>query len=117
MDRDRNRCLLCGRCWRICEKVHGKAAISITGRGRSAKLGTAFGKNYIDSGCTSCGACIDIQVGHYRGERGNPETDMPGVFAGGDVVSGAATVISAMGHGKTAAKSIHRYLTGEDPPG
>ena len=44
------------------------------------------------------------------------ETDMPGVFAGGDVVSGAATVISAMGQGKTAARSIHRYLMGADPP-
>ena len=45
------------------------------------------------------------------------ETTMPGVFAAGDVVSGAATVISAMGQGKTAAKSIHRYLTGAEPPG
>jgi glutamate synthase (NADPH/NADH) small chain len=33
-----------------------------------------------------------------------------GVYAGGDVVSGAATVISAMGAGKRAARSIHRYL-------
>ena len=33
-----------------------------------------------------------------------------GVYAGGDVVSGAATVISAMGAGKKAARSIHRYL-------
>jgi len=32
------------------------------------------------------------------------------VYAGGDVVSGAATVISAMGAGKTAARSIHKYL-------
>ena len=33
-----------------------------------------------------------------------------GVFAGGDVVSGAATVISAMGAGKTAARGIHEYI-------
>ena len=38
------------------------------------------------------------------------ETSHAGVFAAGDVVSGAATVISAMGQGKIAAKSIHRYL-------
>jgi len=37
-------------------------------------------------------------------------TDIPGVYAGGDVVSGAATVISAMGAGKLAAKSIHEYI-------
>ena len=37
-------------------------------------------------------------------------TSMPGVFAGGDIVSGAATVISAMGQGKIAAKHMHSYL-------
>lgn len=38
------------------------------------------------------------------------ETDMPGVFAAGDIVTGNATVISAMGGGKRAAQAIHRYL-------
>ena len=38
------------------------------------------------------------------------QTDLPGVYAGGDVVSGAATVISAMGAGKKAAKAIHEYI-------
>ncbi|UCF66533.1 MAG: NADPH-dependent glutamate synthase, partial [Acidobacteriota bacterium] len=38
-------------------------------------------------------------------------TSIPGVFAGGDVVSGAATVISAMGQAKLAAHSMHEYLT------
>ena len=38
------------------------------------------------------------------------QTSIEGVYAGGDVVSGAATVISAMGAGKRAAKAIHRYL-------
>lgn len=37
-------------------------------------------------------------------------TTREGVFAGGDVVTGAATVISAMGAGKTAAKTIDAYL-------
>ncbi len=37
-------------------------------------------------------------------------TSKPGVYAGGDVVTGAATVILAMGAGRTAAKSIHAYL-------
>ncbi len=39
------------------------------------------------------------------------ETTKRGVYAGGDAVTGAATVISAMGAGKNAAKSIHEYLT------
>jgi len=40
-------------------------------------------------------------------------TSKEGVFAGGDIVTGAATVILAMGAGKTAARSIDRYLQGQ----
>ena len=40
----------------------------------------------------------------------NGQTSREGVFAGGDAVTGAATVILAMGAGKTAAKAIHEYL-------
>jgi len=40
-------------------------------------------------------------------------TSKPGVFAGGDIVTGAATVILAMGAGKTGARSIDRYLQGQ----
>ena len=42
-------------------------------------------------------------------------TSVPGVFAGGDIVRGAATVILAMGDGKHAAKSIDQYLRGAQP--
>lgn len=40
-------------------------------------------------------------------------TNIQGVFAGGDVVSGANTVTDAMGHGKAVAEMIERYLRGE----
>ncbi len=40
-------------------------------------------------------------------------TEMPGVFAGGDVVLGPASFVDAMGHGHRAAEAIHRYLRGE----
>jgi len=40
----------------------------------------------------------------------NGATSMPGVYAGGDIVTGAATVISAMGAGKKAAAAIDEYL-------
>jgi glutamate synthase (NADPH/NADH) small chain len=39
-------------------------------------------------------------------------TTRPGVWAGGDIVTGSATVILAMGAGKAAAKDIHAYLSG-----
>jgi glutamate synthase (NADPH/NADH) small chain len=38
-------------------------------------------------------------------------TSKRGVFAGGDIVTGGATVILAMGAGRKAALSIHEYLT------
>jgi glutamate synthase (NADPH/NADH) small chain len=42
----------------------------------------------------------------------NGQTSIPGVFAGGDIVRGAATVILAMGDGKKSAKAIDVYLAG-----
>jgi glutamate synthase (NADPH/NADH) small chain len=41
-------------------------------------------------------------------------TSLRGVFAGGDIVTGAATVISAMGAGKKAARAIERFLEAPD---
>ncbi|GFP20620.1 glutamate synthase (NADPH) small chain, partial [Candidatus Hakubella thermalkaliphila] len=55
-------------------------------------------------------------AGLKTGRRGTIEADesgktsREGVWAGGDIVTGAATVINAMGAGKVAAKSIDEYL-------
>jgi heterodisulfide reductase subunit A len=49
--------------------------------------------------------------------RVNPvslETDVKGIFAGGDMVTGPGTIIESMAHGRKAAISIDRYLRGED---
>ncbi|AEF93853.1 Glutamate synthase (NADPH) [Desulfotomaculum nigrificans CO-1-SRB] len=43
------------------------------------------------------------------------ETSLPGVFAGGDAVTGPASAIKAMAAGKQAAASIHAFLRGEVP--
>jgi glutamate synthase (NADPH/NADH) small chain len=43
----------------------------------------------------------------------NGKTNVAGVFAAGDIVTGEATVISAMGAGKRAAKAMHEYLMGK----
>jgi NADPH-dependent glutamate synthase beta subunit-like oxidoreductase/Pyruvate/2-oxoacid:ferredoxin oxidoreductase delta subunit len=42
------------------------------------------------------------------------ETEIPGVFAGGDITSGPASIIEAVGAAKKAAASINLYLTGQD---
>jgi len=54
--------------------------------------------------------------GHIKVDSHSLATVVPGVFAGGDIVTGAATVILAMGAGKTAARSIDFFLkTGRNP--
>lgn len=56
-------------------------------------------------------------------ERGNiivddkQRTSLKKVWAGGDIVLGAATVILAMGEGRKAAASINAYLAGDEPDG
>jgi glutamate synthase (NADPH/NADH) small chain len=50
--------------------------------------------------------------GNIVADEATGKTSKPGVFAGGDIVTGAATVIKAMGAGKKAAKAIHEYLMG-----
>ncbi len=57
---------------------------------------------------TTAGLDVNGHGGIIVGEDG--ATTREGVYAGGDAVTGAATVISAMGAGKLAAKSIHSYL-------
>lgn len=59
----------------------------------------------------------DIQVGrkgNIVADDANGKTSKARVWAGGDVVTGAATVILAMGAGRRAARSIHAYLSGLD---
>jgi glutamate synthase (NADPH) small chain len=49
--------------------------------------------------------------GYIAANADTQRTSRKGVFAGGDIVTGAATVILAMGAGRRAASSIHEYLT------
>ena len=48
-------------------------------------------------------------------EEETGKTSREGVYAGGDAVTGAATVILAMGAGKAGARGIHEYLSGQKP--
>ena len=56
----------------------------------------------------------DLKLAKHGGvtvEEKTMRTSKKGVFAGGDVATGGATVILAMGQGKIAARAIHEYLT------
>ncbi len=52
--------------------------------------------------------------GNIKADEATGKTSMERVWAGGDIVTGAATVILAMGAGRLAARSMHKYLSGEE---
>ncbi len=51
--------------------------------------------------------------GYIEADPETGETSLPGIYAGGDISTGAATVIAAMGAGKKAAKAMDTYLSRE----
>ena len=56
----------------------------------------------------------DLELGRHgtvKADETTGRTSKKRVFAGGDIVTGAATVIEAMGAGKRAARAIHQMLT------
>jgi glutamate synthase (NADPH/NADH) small chain len=55
--------------------------------------------------------------GNIAADAKTGATEKKGVFAGGDIVTGGATVISAMGAGRRAARAIHEYLSNPLPDG
>lgn len=58
--RDPEKCILCGRCVRVCEEVMGVACIDFSKRGSQTVVSTAFDKGMNTSSCVNCGQCIMV---------------------------------------------------------
>ncbi len=56
--KDNDKCILCGRCVRICAEVQQDYAIDFRNRGFGTQTGTAFGKSLLDTTCVLCGQCV-----------------------------------------------------------
>ncbi|MFW5878199.1 MAG: NADH-dependent [FeFe] hydrogenase, group A6 [Myxococcota bacterium] len=58
--RDPSKCILCGRCVRVCDEVQGVSAIDFVGRGSRAMVAPAFGSGLNLSSCVNCGQCVVV---------------------------------------------------------
>jgi len=55
---DNNKCILCGRCVRICREVVGANALGLVNRGFETFVAPSLGNKLTDTNCESCGMCI-----------------------------------------------------------
>jgi NADH-quinone oxidoreductase subunit G/NADP-reducing hydrogenase subunit HndD len=60
IERDPAKCILCGKCVRMCEEIQGVAAIDFAGRGCHTSIATAFNEGMNVSSCVYCGQCIKV---------------------------------------------------------
>jgi predicted molibdopterin-dependent oxidoreductase YjgC len=60
IQRDLNKCVLCGRCIRACNEIQVNEVLDFSMRGSHAKVGPAFDADYIDSECVFCGECVNV---------------------------------------------------------
>jgi iron-only hydrogenase group A len=58
--RDPAKCILCGKCVRVCEEIQGVSAIDFIGRGSRSHVGPAFDEGLNVSSCVNCGQCIAV---------------------------------------------------------
>ena len=57
-DYDKNKCVLCGRCVRVCSELQVSRVLEFAGRGQSARVAAAFDDPMAASSCVSCGNCV-----------------------------------------------------------
>ncbi len=58
--RDPDKCILCGRCVRVCEETIGVSAIDYINRGSETVIGVTYNKSINTSSCVNCGQCIMV---------------------------------------------------------
>ncbi len=58
-DFDPNKCILCGKCVRVCKEIAGIGAIDFAQRGYQSRVSTFAGKAWGDTICQSCGECVE----------------------------------------------------------
>lgn len=57
---DQNKCILCGKCVRVCSELQCTNAIGLSDRGFVTKVATPFDEGLSESVCVSCGNCVSV---------------------------------------------------------
>lgn len=74
---DRNRCVLCARCVRVCDEIEGAHTWDIEGRGVEARIVSDLAQPWGDSQtCTWCGKCVMVCPTGALVEKGRPAGEM-----------------------------------------
>ncbi len=60
IERDMNKCILCGKCVRVCQEVQVTDAVDFTGRGFESQIAGSFDHPLDTSFCRFCGQCVDL---------------------------------------------------------
>ena len=58
--RDNEKCILCGRCVRVCRDVQGMSVYGFVGRGFNTVVSPAFGNGLGEAACSYCGQCANV---------------------------------------------------------
>ncbi|MFW6723899.1 formate dehydrogenase subunit alpha [Streptomyces sp. MAR4 CNY-716] len=131
---DRDLCIACGRCVRMCAEVQGTFALTLTGRGADTVAAPGTGGPWAESDCVSCGGCVDscptgalTQPGPGRGLTSGHRPAATrttcgycGVGCSLDVVTSGGNVAAVLpapdgqvnqGHACVKGRFAHGYLT------
>lgn len=60
IERDMNKCILCGKCVRVCSEIQGRHITDFSSRGFGTKIATAFEMPLGQSECVTCGSCVAV---------------------------------------------------------
>ncbi|MBS3791447.1 MAG: formate dehydrogenase subunit alpha [Candidatus Bipolaricaulota bacterium] len=74
---DHEKCILCGRCVRVCDEIRGRSAIELVERGFQTKVAPPLDESLTEGTCQFCGQCVDAcpsgaLTSNMRIEKGNP---------------------------------------------